>query len=95
MPSQSRQSWLDARPDALPDSAVLAYERELDLVDRVIGLEQQLAELRETAVIDPSARVSEERNLAAMRSSLTWRVGRLVMLPVRVAKYAKRVVFRR
>lgn len=54
--------------------------RQLALVDRVIGLEAQLAYLK-------SAQAKSGLGGAdMMRSSITWRVGRVVMAPLRLGK---------
>ncbi|MFT6534912.1 MAG: hypothetical protein ACJAS7_000952 [Alpinimonas sp.] len=54
--------------------------RQLALVDRVIGLEAQLAYLK-------SAQATNDAGDAhGLKSSMTWRVGRAVLMPVRFAK---------
>jgi hypothetical protein len=80
------------RPDVrVSPEAVLAEER-LAFTDRIIGLEQQVKELQAASRLSPSEMVAAEANLAGMTSSLTWRAGRIVTLPVRVLRYVKRRV---
>ncbi|WP_353828582.1 hypothetical protein [Agromyces sp. SYSU T0242] len=83
-------SWSEGRSDIglTPDER--AIEQHLELLDRVIGLEQQVSELQATNLLSPSETVAVERNLAAMRTSLTWRAGRVVTLPIRAARVIKR-----
>ena len=84
--------WSDARPDVrVSPEAVLAEDR-LAFTDRIIGLEQQVKELQAASLLTPSETVAIEANYAGMRSSLTWRAGRVVTLPVRVLRYIKRRV---
>ena len=71
--------------------AQLAEDR-LAFTDRIIGLEQQVRELQAASLLSPSESVAVEANLAGMKSSLTWRAGRVVMLPVRVLRLVKRRV---
>lgn len=72
----------------------LRTEQELSLVDRVIGLEQQLNERSERQLLSPSEQVAVERRLHAMSTSPEWRIGRLATFPLRVARYVKRRVIR-
>ncbi|RXZ47133.1 hypothetical protein [Agromyces binzhouensis] len=83
-------NWTDGRPGTGLTPEERAIEQHLELLDRVIGLEQQVGELQSANLLSPSETVAAERNLAAMRSSMTWRAGRLVTLPVRAAKVVKR-----
>ncbi len=73
--------------------ALLAEER-LAFTDRIIGLEQQVKELQAARRLSPSETVAVEANLANVKASLTWRVGLIVMLPVRVLRYVKRRILR-
>ena len=54
--------------------------RQLALVDRVIGLEAQLAYVKSAQARGGSG------DARAIRASMTWRVGRLVLTPVRLGK---------
>lgn len=60
------------------------YERELGLVDRVLGLEAQVAELSVDFDLTPSEKLRVEQQLDRMRRSLAWRVGRIVTAPVTI-----------
>src|SRR4051794_25881150 len=84
--------WSSSRPDSQPSDEQLRAERELELLDRVIGLEQQIRELKSANLLSPSEVVAVERTMAHMQTSLTWRAGRLVTLPIRAARYAKRTL---
>jgi hypothetical protein len=92
MASEQQSNWADSRPQTrLTTEQALAEER-LAFTDRIIGLEQQVRELQAASVLTPSEAAAIEVNYANLQSSLTWRVGRLAMLPVRVLRYAKRRV---
>lgn len=83
--------WSQGRPGTELDQHEAATESRLELLDRVIGLEQQLSELQSANLLSPSETVAVEQRLASMQSSAAWRVGRIVTLPLR----AMRVVARR
>lgn len=87
-------TWLESRGDALPTPAMIEAERELALIDRVIGLETQVDELRRLDRLDPASALVQRESVAALKQTLTWRAGRIVTLPIRVARVAKRVVLR-
>ncbi|GAB2824257.1 hypothetical protein GCM10027022_13390 [Alpinimonas psychrophila] len=48
--------------------------RQLALVDRIIGLESEIAALKSNA--------NTEELLASLRSTTTWRIGSLVLAPI-------------
>ena len=67
--------------------------RELALVDRVLGLEAQLAEVSafmnppRQHVVDLENRIiGLEQQLDALRSTPTWRAGRIALAPARVLR---------
>jgi hypothetical protein len=62
------------------------YERQLGLVDRVLGLEAQLAELSIDSALTPSEQLRVEQQLDQMRRSLGWRIGRIITAPITVAR---------
>ncbi|MDQ0895394.1 hypothetical protein QFZ26_002949 [Agromyces ramosus] len=84
--------WSEGRSDVTLSPAEQLAESRLELLDRVIGLEQQVKELQAASLLSPSETVAVERNLASIRGSLTWRAGRFVTLPVRAARHFKRRV---
>lgn len=86
--------WPAAHPEANISAEQAALVEILELRDRVIGLEQQLNEVVASQSADPSARVLAERELAQLKASVAFRVGRLVTLPVRVARVIVRRVLR-
>lgn len=94
MSADRETSWPDERPEARVTREMELAEQQLALVDRIIGLEQQVKELQAARLLSPSETVAVEANLNGMKSSLTWRAGRIVTLPVRVLRYVKRRVLR-
>ncbi|WP_139416722.1 hypothetical protein [Agromyces laixinhei] len=84
--------WPDSRPDARVSSEVRLAEERLALTDRIIGLEEQVHELQSASRLSPTETMVVEAKLAGMQSSLTWRAGRVVTLPVRVIRVIKRRV---
>jgi hypothetical protein len=87
-----KQTWPDGFPGSRLSREEQLAEERLALIDRVIGLEQQVKELRKESLASPSEATAIEANYAAIQSSLTWRVGRAVLLPVRVLRGVKRRV---
>lgn len=70
------------------DPGFLSYERQLALVDEVIGLRAALAE---EASRNSATRVdveAAEARAAAFQKSTTWKVGRLILAPLRLASKA-------
>lgn len=86
--------WSDARPDSIVGPEAKLAEERLAFTDRIIGLEEQVRELQTASRLSPTEMVAAEANLAGIRSSLTWRAGRIVTLPLRVLRVVKRRVFR-
>jgi len=84
--------WPDTRPDARVTSESELAEERLAFADRIIGLEEQVRELQAASRLTPTETVAVESRLAVMQSSLTWRAGRVVTLPVRVLRVVKRRV---
>ena len=84
--------WPDARPDARVSSEAELAEERLAFIDRIIGLEEQVRELQAASRLNPTEAVAVESRISAMQSSLTWRAGRIVTLPVRVVRVLKRRV---
>ena len=69
-----------------------AARRQLALVDRIIGLEAALAQASATSTLSPVDHLTVEFELARVKSSRAWRVGRLVVAPVAIAGRAGRVI---
>jgi len=84
--------WPDTRPDARVSSEAELAEERLAFIDRIIGLEEQVRELQAASRLNPTEAVAVEANLAGIKSSLTWRAGRVVTLPIRVLRVVKRRV---
>jgi len=61
-------------------------ERQLALVDRVLGLEAQLAELTVASSLSAGQQLAAEKELARIRSSAEWRIARALTAPARVAR---------
>lgn len=66
-----------------------AEARQLALVDRIIGLEAELANIK---IGEPNAL---RFDIEALKASATWRVGRVVLAPARFARRAFRAVLKR
>jgi hypothetical protein len=64
----------------------LSAERQLALVDRLIGLEAENAELAVKVALTPSEQLRVEQQIARMRASFEWRVGRVVTAPFRAVR---------
>ena len=84
--SDAENSPWTGEESTLPDGELAARERQLALVDRVFGLEAQVAELSAENSLTPSERLRTEQRLIAMQSSLAWRLGRAATAPIRVAQ---------
>jgi hypothetical protein len=72
--------------DSISDAEVATELRQLALVDRVIGLEAEVARLSISGPAAGGQRAEIERlqnDLAAVYASRTWRVGSLVLRPLR------------
>ncbi|PWC04787.1 hypothetical protein DCE94_00020 [Agromyces badenianii] len=67
-------------------------QRQLALVDRVIGLEAALAQASAVTSLSPVDHLTVEFELARVKSSRAWRVGRLVVAPMAIAGRVVRVV---
>jgi hypothetical protein len=75
----------------LPGGRDLAsFERELALVDRVLGLQAQLAQLAAQSSLTPDQQLRTEQELALLRGSVTWRAGRVVSAPLRALQRVAR-----
>lgn len=68
----------------------LEAERQLALVDRLIGLEAENAELAVSTALTPSEQLRVEQQIGRMRNSLEWRVGRVLTAPVRAIRRLRR-----
>lgn len=65
---------------------VASAERQLALVDRVLGLEAALAEQTVASALTPSEQLIAERQLVRLRGSAAWRIGQVATAPARVAR---------
>ena len=74
----------EALPAQPPYSRI--FEEQLVLLDRIAGLEAQLAELRREADRTPSEALSAEQLVIQMQSSLAWRLGNALTNPRRVIR---------
>lgn len=63
-----------------------SFERQLSLVDRVLGLEAQLAELSIVFDLTPSEKLRAEQQIDRMRSSLGWRIGKVIAAPALIMR---------
>lgn len=74
----------EATPSA--SARVESAERQLALVDRVLGLEAALAELAVESSLTPSEQLIAERQLVRLRGSTAWRIGNAATAPARIAR---------
>lgn len=82
----------DASDEFTSSEDIARALRELALIDKVIGLEAEVARLS-TKSAYPSARDEIEHlrgQLRSMQASRTWRVGRAVLTPFRAVQRATR-----
>lgn len=77
-------------PEPVDAATLVSIERQLALVDRVLGLEAQVAELSSSSRLTPSEQLRAEKELAMLRSSLTWRLGRVAAAPISAARRVAR-----
>jgi hypothetical protein len=68
------------------DERLREQERQLALLDRVLGLEAELAELSLQRTLSPSAQLAAEQELARLRGSAELRIGHALTAPARVAR---------
>ncbi|MFC6354784.1 hypothetical protein [Luethyella okanaganae] len=61
----------------------MTLERQLALVDRVLGLEAELAERSAVSSLTPADQLSVEERLDRLQRSPSWRIGRLMTSPFR------------
>jgi hypothetical protein len=88
-------TW-SAKNVELPTSKrVLSAERQLALVDRVIGAEAHAAEVGAVSSLTQTEQLRAEQQLQRMRDSPEWRIGRLATMPARLARRVLRRVARR
>jgi hypothetical protein len=88
----SDQAAWTSGSEVVPDGDLASDLRQLALVDRVIGLEAALAQASAISTLAPVDRMTVEFELARVKSSKAWRVGRLVVAPMAFAARAGRVV---
>jgi hypothetical protein len=75
---------------AATDPEFERYQRELALVDQIIGLQAALAQ-EAVRNSPPRQRVEElETEVRAIKASLSWRVGQMMTVPVRFARALSR-----
>ena len=86
-------TW-SAPPAAQPASASsthgLSLEQQLELVDRVKALEAQLAQVSRLRSLTPTEQLDAEQLVVELRSSLPWRVGRIITIPLRIIQRTAR-----
>lgn len=80
--------WKGTEADLPTGRDLVTFERELALVDRILGLEAELARYSIASSLTPDEQLAAEDELARLRGSLTWRAGRLVSAPMRVIRRA-------
>lgn len=88
-------SWTAEGHESANDSLSAERERNLALVDRVLGLEAEVAQLSIASSLAPSDVLAAERRLGLLQRSSTWRIGRLVTAPGRVVMRSARSMAKR
>ena len=83
MTSPSSESWVGPEAELEGVDRVHALENLLQLSDRIMSLEAELAQVSTVRVLTPTEQLDAEQQLIAMRASLPWRVGRVVTIPLR------------
>lgn len=73
-------------PESRLDDLESARVRELELVDRIAGLEAELAQTRSASILSPSAEVAAEIELRRVTTSARWYAGRVLELPFRALR---------
>jgi hypothetical protein len=92
---KNKKSWSAPGVEIPVSKRLLTAERQLALVDRIIGLEAQVAELGAVTTLTPTEQLRAEQQLSRLRDSPAWRIGRAATLPVRAARrVAGRVIGR-
>ena len=94
MSEATEETWMSTRPKSKQTEEGLQAEEILVLRDRVIGLEQAVIECSGRSLLDPSETIAVELTLMEIRSSLTWRLGRMAMVPYRGLRAVKRALIR-
>ncbi|MEO8908024.1 MAG: hypothetical protein ABI310_08105 [Microbacteriaceae bacterium] len=88
MAERGKKSWSAPGVELPVSKRLLTAERQLALVDRVLGLEAQVAELGAVTTLTPTEQLRAEQQLQRLRDSPAWRIGRAATLPARVARRA-------
>ena len=92
---EASTSWSAPGVEIPVSKRLLSAERQLALVDRVIGLEARVAELGAVTTLTPTEQLRAEQQLSRLRDSPAWRIGRAATLPARAARrVAGRVIGR-
>lgn len=80
------ESWSAGDAEIARSSEMADAEDRLVLIDRIAGLEAQIAELTAGAARQPSEQLSAEQQILALQSSLAWRLGSALTSPRRVLR---------
>lgn len=72
--------------DSRLDDLEAARVRELELLDRIAGLEAQLSQVQATATVSPSTTLAAEVRLSQVTTSARWYAGGLIELPYRALR---------
>lgn len=78
-------------PESQLNDVESARVRELELVDRIAGLEAELAQVASASVISPSATLAAEVKLHEVTTSTRWYAGRVLELPFRAVQRLRRL----
>lgn len=86
MNDEAQTAWTAPQADIAVSDRMLSLERQLHLVDRILGLEAQVAQLSSSTSLTPSEELGTELQLQRMRTSPAWRIGRVATSPMRIAR---------
>jgi len=86
-----RASWTSSA-EVVPGAEQRDRARELQLVDRVLGLEAENARLSTRHLLTPTAELAAEERLEQLSESAAWRLGWLLTSPLRIVRRAKRAL---
>ena len=86
MTNPSSEPWVGPEDEFEGVDRMHSLENLLQLSDRIMSLESELAQVSAVRVLTPTEQLDAEQQLIAMRASLPWRVGRVVTIPVRIVQ---------
>lgn len=86
MTNPSSEPWVGPEDELEGVDRMHSLENLLQLSDRIMSLEAELAQVSAVRMLTPTEQLDAEQQLIAMRASLPWRVGRVVTIPLRIVQ---------